>query len=66
MAYIGHPLVGDGKYGVNREDRRMGYCHQALYSYKIAFESDIEGIAYLKGKTFEADKKNIFFLDSFK
>ena len=37
MAYIGHPLVGDGKYGVNRDDRARGYKYQALYSYKLRF-----------------------------
>ena len=30
MASIGHPRVGDGKYGVNRDDRAKGYKYQAL------------------------------------
>ena len=33
MAHIGHPLLGDGKYSKNREDRTKGYKYQALYSY---------------------------------
>ena len=33
MAYIGHPLIGDGKYGINKDDRSKGYKYQALYSY---------------------------------
>lgn len=65
MAHIGHPLVGDGKYGVNREDRKRGYVHQALYSYKLIFDSDIESISYLKGKEIAVNKKNIFFLKMF-
>lgn len=40
MAYIGHPLLGDGKYGVNKTDRSEGYKYQALYSYSL----DIGGI----------------------
>ena len=30
MAHIGHPLLGDGKYGINRADRAEGYKYQAL------------------------------------
>ena len=33
MAHIGHPLIGDGKYGVNKNDKAKGYKYQALYSY---------------------------------
>lgn len=42
MASIGHPLLGDGKYGVNRDDKRMGYKYQALYSYC----TEIDGMEY--------------------
>ena len=37
MAHIGHPLLGDGKYGVNRTDRQKGYKFQALYAYRLCF-----------------------------
>ena len=30
LSHIGHPLLGDGKYGVNRADRERGYKFQAL------------------------------------
>ncbi len=57
MASIGHPLLGDGKYGVNRDDKRRGYKYQSLYSYKLI----------LDGKTYEiepnADK--MWFLKEF-
>lgn len=66
MASIGHPLVGDGKYGINAADRRLGYKYQALSSYKLRFDSDEEEIKYLKGKEFEVDKNGIFFLELFK
>lgn len=45
MAYIGHPLLGDGKYGVNRVNVKYGFKMQALYSYKLKFEfADSNGI----------------------
>ena len=36
-AAVGHPLLGDGKYGAGSRDRRYGFTHQALYAYKLAF-----------------------------
>ena len=67
MAHIGHPLVGDGKYGVNREDKRRGYKFQALYAYKLKFNfENKEGpLGYLDGKTISLDKKDIWFLNDF-
>ena len=55
MAHIGHPLVGDGKYGINRDDRAKGYKYQALYSYRLVFSFDDKvstSLDYLKGKEF--------------
>lgn len=37
MAHAGHPLLGDGKYGDGRLNRRYGRSIQALWSYKLAF-----------------------------
>ena len=67
MAHIGHPLVGDGKYGVNREDKRRGYKFQALYAYKLKFNfKDGEGaLGYLNGKTVSLKKEDIWFLKDF-
>ena len=63
MAYIGHPLVGDGKYGVNRTDRERGYKYQALYSYRLrfSFKTDAGILGYLDGKEFRIDKRDIYF-----
>ena len=57
MASIGHPLLGDGKYGVNKVNRASGYLRQALCSYKLtfAFTTDAEELQYLSGRTFEID-----------
>ena len=38
MAHIGHPLLGDGKYGINKEDKKIGYKHQALCSYSTTID----------------------------
>ncbi|MCR5263177.1 MAG: RluA family pseudouridine synthase [Clostridiales bacterium] len=56
MSFIGHPLLGDGKYGVNKEDRAAGYRYQALYSYHL----EIEDIVC------EIPMENIWFTDLFK
>ena len=64
MAHIGHPLVGDGKYGVNKSDRAKGYKYQALYSYRLRFSFDTSNptcLDYLSGKEFKIPKKDIYF-----
>ena len=67
MAHIGHALIGDGKYGINQEDRQRGYKYQALYSYKLTFKFKGEPTAleYLNGKTFSIDKRDIYFTADF-
>lgn len=67
MAHIGHPLIGDGKYGVNKGDREKGYKYQALYSYKLRFDfSDGSGeLGYLRGRQIELGKDDIWFLKDF-
>lgn len=67
MASIGHPLIGDGKYGVNKNDRARGYKHQALCSYKLrfSFKTDAGVLSYLDGKEFSIPKKDIYFTKEF-
>ena len=67
MAHIGHPLIGDGKYGVNKGDRASGYKFQALYSYKLRFnfKGDPTALEYLNGKEFSIPKKDIYFTEEF-
>lgn len=60
LAHIGHPLFGDGKYGVDK-----GRYRQALYSYKLQFSfKDENALSYLNGKVFQA--KNIQLLNDYK
>ncbi|MGN0518150.1 MAG: RluA family pseudouridine synthase [Acutalibacteraceae bacterium] len=65
MASIGHPLIGDGKYGSNEVNRKEGHKWQMLYSYKLnfEFESDAGILNYLNGKSFQV--KNVWFTQLF-
>ena len=61
MASIGQPLVGDGKYAVNKSDREKGICRQALCSYKLIFTKESGVLGYLAGKTVEIPRDKISF-----
>ena len=66
MAHIGHPLLGDGKYGINKDDKKSGYKYQALYSYKLVFSFKLDNdeptvLDYLNGKSFSIPKGDIYF-----
>lgn len=63
FAYIGHPLIGDGKYGINKSDREKGYKYQALCSYKLrfSFKGEKTILDYLNGKEFKIDKRDVYF-----
>ena len=67
MAHIGHPLLGDGKYGINRSDKGKGYKYQALYSYRLIFDfADNSGaLGYLKGKEVSLSPEDIWFVSDF-
>ncbi|MCI5969618.1 MAG: RluA family pseudouridine synthase [Clostridia bacterium] len=53
FAHIGHPLIGDGKYGSNEINKHYKLKHQALYSYKVRFDfSDENILSYLNGREF--------------
>jgi len=55
LADIGHPVLGDGKYGSGRLDRAYGETKQALCSYKVVFDfkTDAGILSYLDGQIFE-------------
>ena len=58
FADAGHPLLGDGKYGRERDNRRFGRTSgQALYSYKLTFSfpTDASILNHLKGRTFTVE-----------
>ena len=65
MAYIGCPLLGDGKYGINKVNLKYGFKMQALCSYKLTFDfkTDAGILEYLNEKTFEVHE--VPFLDKY-
>ena len=67
MSYIGHPLLGDGKYGINKDDRAIGYKYQALYAYRLRFDFDDDSgaLGYLRGKEVKLKRDDVWFLKDF-
>lgn len=65
FASIGHPLLGDGKYGSNALNKKSGLKKQCLCSYKLIFDfsTDAGSLSYLDKKEFEI--KNVWFRDEF-
>lgn len=61
LASIGHPLLGDGKYGISRRDRSQGYKHQALCAYSLEFEA----YGPLRAVSVRLDPKDIWFVREF-
>ena len=58
MASIGHPIIGDGKYGdftFNRDIKAAyGWTNQFLHAYKMSFKHPLPPLDYLAGKEFES------------
>ncbi|MBR4881871.1 MAG: RluA family pseudouridine synthase [Clostridia bacterium] len=55
MAHIGHPLLGDGKYGINKEDKKLGFKYQALCSYSTTID----------GKEYKIEPNRIWFVTEY-
>lgn len=53
LSYINHPIVGDGKYGINEINKKLGYKYQELESYKIILDGLKGNLNYLNHKTIE-------------
>ena len=66
LASIGHPLLGDGKYGTNAQNKGTGFTKQALCSYKLRFDftTPAGSLAYLNGKEFELE--SVWFAEEFR
>lgn len=58
LAHLGYPLVGDTKYGRNRQNRSLPYRYQALCAYRItfAFSTPAEHLEYLRGRSFQVER----------
>ena len=64
LAYLGHPIVGDYKYGdkvINeRLKKNFGLSHQLLHAYRIVFPDQMETLMQLSGKEFRAPVPDLF------
>ena len=65
FAAAGHPLLGDGKYGRERDNRRFDRRFQALYSYKLrfAFTTDAGPLEPLNGREWTVE--NVDFVEEY-
>lgn len=52
LAYIGHPILGDGKYGINEINKKLKVKFQQLENFKIQFKftTDSGNLDYLNEK----------------
>ncbi len=66
LAYLGCPILGDGKYGNGTINKRYEITRQALCAYKLKFLGNLnkDGVLnYLVGKEFEIS--DIWFVEKF-
>ena len=61
LAHIGHPILGDGKYGINEVNKKFKIRNQQLCSYSLEFDfsNDNSELAYLDKKIIKLDKIGI-------
>ena len=54
LAHIGHPILGDGKYGINEINKKFNKKSQELTAYKLIFNftTDSGILEYLNSKEF--------------
>ena len=51
LAHIGHPILGDDKYGDRMINRQLGVKRQQLWATKLVFQAE-GALAYLNGRSF--------------
>lgn len=60
LSHLGLPIIGDGKYGINKINKEMKAKYQKLVSYKLIFKFKDNGkLSYLNGKEFELRREII-------
>ncbi len=66
LASVGHPLLGDGKYGTNALNKGTGFTKQALCSYKLRFDfkTPAGSLQYLDGREFALS--DVWFAEEFR
>lgn len=58
LAYVGYPIIGDGKYGNREINKKFGYKYQQLCScsLRFCFKTDAGILNYLNNKKIELSK----------
>lgn len=51
LSFLGHPIIGDGKYGKNEDNKKFGAKYQHLHCYKLIFHLSGK-LSYLNEKDF--------------
>lgn len=52
LAHLGHPIIGDGKYGKNEDNKKFKEKWQKLHSFHLSFKNLPTPLDYLNGKSF--------------
>ena len=59
LAFLGAPILGDGKYGSVKLNKQYKVFKQQLCAYSVTFENRPEGVlGYMSGKTFTAPEND--------
>ena len=54
LAHIGHPILGDDKYGDRMLNRKLGIRRQQLWATRLVFQAE-GALSYLNGRGFSVD-----------
>lgn len=62
LAHIGHPILGDGKYGINKINKEFKYKYQLLENYKLefSFSTSARNLQYLNNKVIKIPDNDSF------
>ncbi len=52
LSYLGHPIIGDGKYGKNEDNKKFKQNRQMLHCYYIKINGLNKNLAYLNNMEF--------------
>ncbi len=52
LAFLGYPIIGDGKYGNNKINKKFKQNYQKLHCFSLKIEKIDKNLEYLKNKAF--------------
>lgn len=57
LAFLGHPIIGDGKYGKNSDNKHFKTAKQQLHCYYLKIDKLSPPLDYLNGKEFKCEAR---------